>query len=216
MTTLATQSPVDEAIFGEKSAVKGTPSTAAAGRGVGVVGLMREGGMQKAALGVQKGTSGVQKTALAVQKVAAIDAIPVAGPSLTLEIGIAPANIVLCTAPVTVAIVMLAAWVMLKSVGFPLYMNEMFAAAIVSAVGGMFASIPLYVLMRKGAQMIAKAGILSIAVRCSLVLFGMILAMQPAWGLAKMPFVYWVLAYYFPILMVETALVAWLSVKAKF
>ena len=111
---------------------------------------------------------------------------------------------------------MVAAWVLLTSTGLPAYAKEMFAGAIVSAVGGMFASIPLFVLMGKGAQMIAKAGIMSIGLRCSVVLFGMILALQPAWGLAKMPFVYWVLGYYFPILMVETALVAWLSVKAKF
>ncbi|MGN6370518.1 MAG: hypothetical protein ACTHN5_19865 [Phycisphaerae bacterium] len=146
----------------------------------------------------------------------AVDASPLVGPSLTLHIGITPANIVLFSAPATVALVMALAWIVLKSAALPLYTNEMFAAAAVSAVGGMFASIPLFVLMGKGAQMIAKAGIMSIAVRCSMVLFGMVLAMQPAWGLAKMPFVYWVLGFYFPMLIVETALVAWLSCKAKF
>ena len=152
----------------------------------------------------------------AFQSAPAIAPTPVVGTVYTIRLGLTPATIVLFSAPATVAIVMAVAWVLLTSAEFPLYANEMIAAALVSAIGGMFASLPLFVLLGKGAQMIAKAGIMSIGVRCSMVLFGMILAMQPAWGLAKMPFVYWVLAYYFPMLMVETALVAWLSVKAKF
>ena len=159
---------------------------------------------------------GAEKYILGRENAPAVSPIPVAGPLLTIRLGLTPATIVLLAAPATVAIVMLTAWVILTSAGLPLYLNEMIGGAMVSAVGGMFASIPLFALMGKGAQMIAKAGVLSIAVRCSMILFGMILAMQPAWGLAKMPFVYWVLAYYFPMLMVETGLVAWLSVKAKY
>jgi hypothetical protein len=209
MTTLATQTQVSETIFGQKSAAKG-PSVA--GFGTSTMGC-REG-----AAGVTGGRNAakINESAAIINESAAIEAAPVAGPAVTIRIGLTPANIVLFAAPVTVAIVMGLAWVVLKSVGLPLYMNEMVAAGIVSTVGGMLASVPLFVLMGKGAQMIAKAGILAIAVRCSMVLFGMVLAMQPAWGLAKMPFVYWVLGFYFPMLIVETGLVAWLSMKAKF
>jgi hypothetical protein len=41
------------------------------------------------------------------------------------------------------------------------------------------------------------------------------MAGAPAWGLERMTLVYWVMAYYFPLLMVETAVVAWLANKAK-
>jgi hypothetical protein len=42
----------------------------------------------------------------------------------------------------------------------------------------------------------------------------MAMAIAPGWGLAKMPTIYWVLTFYFPLLTVETASVAWLSHKA--
>ena len=40
-------------------------------------------------------------------------------------------------------------------------------------------------------------------------------AMGPGWGLERHPLVYWVLGFYFPLLMVETAIVGWLSHKAR-
>ena len=63
--------------------------------------------------------------------------------------------------------------------------------------------------------MIAGADLLGIAVRCGSILLLLMLAMGPGWGLARMPLVYWVFAYYFPLLSVETGVVAWLSNKAK-
>ncbi|HUO10162.1 MAG TPA: hypothetical protein VM008_17785 [Phycisphaerae bacterium] len=146
----------------------------------------------------------------------AIDSRPVLGKSVTIQIGLTPGNVTLFAAPVTVLATMAVGYILLTSLGIPLYAHEMLAGAIVSAIGGMLAAIPLFLFMNKGAQAIAQSGILSIAVRCGMILMGMILALSPAWGLAKMPFVYWVLGYYFPMLIVETAIVAWLSMKAKF
>jgi hypothetical protein len=153
---------------------------------------------------------------LRMAQATAIESRPILGPSVTINIGLTPGTVTLIAAPVTVALTMLAGWVLLTTCSLPLYAHEMGAAAIVSALGGMFASIPLFILMKKGAAAIAQAGIMSIAVRCGMVLMGMILALAPAWGLAKMPFVYWVIGFYFPMLIVETAVVAWLTNKAKF
>jgi hypothetical protein len=146
----------------------------------------------------------------------AIDSRPVLGKSITIQIGLTPANVTLFAAPVTVSATMLIGYILLTSLGLPLFPHEMLTGATISALGGMLAAIPLFLYMNKGAQAIAQAGILSIAVRCGMILMGLIFAFSPAWGLARMPLVYWVLAYYFPMLIVETAIVAWLSTKAKF
>jgi hypothetical protein len=91
----------------------------------------------------------------------------------------------------------------------------MLAAAIINIVGGTFAALPLLKLMKRGAAAIAVAGLMSIAVRCGMILGGLVLAFGPGWGLEKMPAVYWVLAFYFPLLIAETTMVAWLSYRAK-
>jgi hypothetical protein len=146
----------------------------------------------------------------------AVDSRPVLGKSITIQIGLTPATVTLCAAPVTVSTTMLVGYILLTSLGVPLFAHEMLTAAIISALGGMLAAIPLFLFMNKGAQAIAQAGILSIAVRCGVILMGLILAFSPAWGLVRMPLVYWVFGYYFPMLIVETVIVAWLSIKAKF
>ena len=145
----------------------------------------------------------------------AIESKPLAGGEVTIKLALTPGMITMLVAPLTVLVTMLLAWVPLKSLGMPVYPHEMSAAAIVNTVGGMLAALPMFLLMNRGAKAIAQAGILGIVVRVGSILMGMVLAGAGGWGLDRMTLVYWVLGFYFPMLMVETATVAWLSHKAR-
>lgn len=145
----------------------------------------------------------------------AVDSKPLVGGEINIRIALSPGMVTLVAAPVTVAITMLLGWLMLKTAGMPLHTGEMIGGAIVNVIGGFAAALPLFILMKKGASAIAQAGILGIALRCGTVLMGLLIAGATPWGLERMTLVYWVMAYYFPLLMVETAVVAWLSNKAK-
>jgi hypothetical protein len=145
----------------------------------------------------------------------AIDSTPILGTEVVIRLSLSPGMLALIAAPATVLVTMLVGWLFLKTAGLPVYAAEMFAGGIVNALGGVAASIPLFILMRKGTGAIAQAGLFGIAMRCGMILMGLMAAAQPAWGLAKMPLVWWVLGFYFPLLMAETAVVAWLANKAK-
>jgi hypothetical protein len=145
----------------------------------------------------------------------AVDNKPLVGGEINIRLALSPGMVTLLSAPITVAVTMLLGWLMLKTAGMPIYPGEMIGGAIVNVLGGVAAAAPLFILMKKGAAAIAQAGILGIALRIGTVLMAMLLAGAPAWGLERMPLVYWVLGYYFPMLIVETAVVAWLSNKAK-
>jgi hypothetical protein len=145
----------------------------------------------------------------------AIEQKALVGPELHIKVALTPGMVTLVAAPVTVGVVMLAGWVGLTTLGMSAFVREMIGAAIVSALGGMLASVPLFLWMKNGAEAIARAGLLSIGVRCVMILLGMCALFSPAWGLVRMPTVYWVLAFYFPLLVVETVVVAWLSQKAQ-
>jgi hypothetical protein len=145
----------------------------------------------------------------------AIENKPLVGAEINIRLSLSPGMVTLIAAPVSVLITMLVGWLMLTTVGMPIFAGEMVAGAIVNTVGGIFAALPLFILMKRGAVAIAQAGILGIALRIGAILMGMLIAGAPAWGLSRMPLVYWVMGYYFPLLMVETAVVAWLSNKAK-
>ena len=145
----------------------------------------------------------------------AIEQKALVGPELNIKVALTPGMVTLVAAPVTVGLVMVVGWVGLTTLGMPTFVREMAGAAIVSALGGMFASLPLFLWMKNGAEAIARAGLMSIGVRCVMILLGMCALFSPAWGLVRMPTVYWVLGFYFPLLIVETAVVAWLSQKAQ-
>ena len=145
----------------------------------------------------------------------AVDAKPLVGGEINIRIALSPGMVTLISAPITVLFTMVMAWLLLKTAGMPLYPGEMLGGAIANTVGGVAASIPLFILMKRGAQAIAQAGILGIALRVGTVLMGMLIAGAPAWGLERGVLVYWVMGFYFPLLIVETAVVAWLSNKAK-
>jgi hypothetical protein len=154
-------------------------------------------------------------TAQRAPKGDAIDSKPLAGGEVTIKLAITPGMITLIASPITVLATMLAGVILVTSVGFPIHPREMLGGAIVTTLGGLLSALPLFLLMRRGALAIAQGAIFGIAIRIGSTLFGLMLAMGPGWGLAKMPLVYWVLGFYFPLLFVETAIVGWLSHKAK-
>jgi hypothetical protein len=145
----------------------------------------------------------------------AMDSRPVVGPEIHLRLALSPGMITLLAAPLAVVLSMALAWVLLKTIGIPLHPAEMFAGAIVNTAGGMAASIPLFVRMKKGAIAIAQAGLAGIAVRMGTVFLGLLAAGAPGWGLDRTPLVGWVLGFYCPLLIAETALVSWLIRRAK-
>jgi hypothetical protein len=91
----------------------------------------------------------------------------------------------------------------------------MLAGAIANTLGGVIAAIPLLIRMRKGAIAIAQAGLMGIALRMGIVLAALLIALAPNWGLNRAALVGWSLGGYFPLLIVETAVVAWLLRKAR-
>jgi hypothetical protein len=139
-----------------------------------------------------------------------------AGPELNIRLSISPRMLLLVASPVSVLVTALVGWVVLKSMALPLHGHEMIGAAIINILGGTLAALPLFFMMKRGAIAIAQSGLMGIVVRCSVILGGLVLAFGPGWGLEKMPLVYWVLAFYFPLLIAETFMVAWLSHRAKF
>lgn len=145
----------------------------------------------------------------------AIENKPLVGGEIHIRLSLSPATITLLAGPAAVLVTMLAGWMLLKSIGMPVYHGEMVSGALVNTIGGLAGALPLFFLMKRGAAAIAQAGILGIALRCGTVLMGWLVASAAAWGLEKMPLVYWVMGFYFPLLIVETAVVAWLSQKAK-
>ena len=123
-------------------------------------------------------------------------------------------TITLLAAPITVSLTMLLGWVILTSFGWKAYPHEMFAAGLVNAVGGMLAVIPLCLMLNRGAAWIVRTSMIGIGLRMGIILLGLVLASGKGWGLEKMPLIYWTLACYFPLLIAETATVAWLSHKS--
>jgi hypothetical protein len=143
------------------------------------------------------------------------DRTTIAGPELNIRLSLSPRMILLLASPVAVLVSVAMGWLILTSMGMPLYGREMFAAAILNVVGGTVAALPLFFWMKRGAAAIAAGGLVGIAVRCMVILGGLLLAMGPGWQLAKMPLVYWVLGCYFPLLIAETAMVGWLCHRTK-
>jgi hypothetical protein len=145
----------------------------------------------------------------------AMDSRPVVGPEIHVRLALSPGMITVLSAPIAVLLSMLLAWILLTTVGVALHPAEMLAGAIVNTAGGLAASIPLFAGMKKGAIAIAQAGLAGIAVRMGTVFLGLLAAGAPGWGLDRTPLVGWVLGFYFPLLITETALVSWLIRRAK-
>jgi len=117
----------------------------------------------------------------------------------------------LLAAPVTVVATMLVGSVVLTVAGLPLFAGEMISGGIVNLIGGLLAAAVILAMMGKGTVGVAQAGILGIALRCGTVLMGILMAQMLPLGLNSTVLVYWAIGFYFPMLIVESALIAWLS-----
>jgi hypothetical protein len=139
--------------------------------------------------------------------VAPASVAPARSPSLYVSgktaVLVAPAMTVLAT--------ILVGSVVLTVMGAPLYALEMFLSGLINLSGGLAAAMVILVMMRKGVIGVAQAGIVGIALRCGTVLMGLLLVQSSPMAMDRMVLVYWALGFYFPMLIVETALIAWLS-----
>ena len=122
-------------------------------------------------------------------------------------------QVTILAAPVTVIATMLVGSVVLSLTGLPLYAGEMISGGIVNLVAGLLAAATILAMMGKGTVGVAQAGILGIAIRCGTVLMGILFTQLLPLGFDKTILVYWAIAFYFPMLIVESALIAWLSNK---
>jgi len=145
----------------------------------------------------------------------AIENKPIVGAEVTIKLSLSPGMVTLIAAPVTVAATMLLGWALLRSVGMPVHAAEMLGGAIATTIGGAFAAVPMFLLMKRGAQAIAQAALLGIALRIGATLMVMMLAGAGGWGLERIVLAYWVLGFYAPMFVVESAVNIWLSNNAK-
>lgn len=161
--------------------------------------------------------SAIRPDAVAIATAAPAPALedrPLAGPVVTIRLGLTPGTIMLLAGPLAVLLVMGLGWVVLASLGLPRHVPEMIGGGIVNVVGGLLATLPVLFFMKKGVLAILQASMLAMVVRCGVILMGLMLALAPGWNLAKMPLVLWVLCLYFPLLIVETSCIAWLNNRA--
>lgn len=144
----------------------------------------------------------------------AIESKPLVGPEITIRIALTPGTLFLIATPLAVGITMVLGYVFLTTFGLPLMVPEMIGAAILTIVAGVLASLPAIFWMKRGVMAIMQSAVFGMMIRCGALLFGLILAFSPNWGLEKMSLAYWTLGFYFPVLAAETACAAWLSSKA--
>jgi hypothetical protein len=126
-------------------------------------------------------------------------------------IRVSPGRVTLMAAPITVAATMLLGCGLLSFANLPIHPVEMAVGAMVNVVGGLLAGIALLGMMKRGAAGVAQAGILGIGFRCGTVLMGVLTVSCSGLALDPIILVYWVMAYYMPMLIVESMLVAWLT-----
>jgi hypothetical protein len=136
-----------------------------------------------------------------------------ATPEFTLQLSFS--LLTLLVAPLTVLLTLLLGWLLLTTLAIPLHTREMLAAALLNVLAGIAACLPLALAIKRGTIAIARAGLIAIALRMGLVLLALLAALAPAWHLDHTPLIAWVIAFYFPLLIAETALVAWLVNKTK-
>ncbi|HEY4329188.1 MAG TPA: hypothetical protein VGN88_05580, partial [Phycisphaerae bacterium] len=142
--------------------------------------------------------------------------------------GMSPGMVALLAAPVTIAVTMILGGLLVWVLGVELHPREMVGAAMANMLGGVAASLPLFFLMRarrnsddagrrkaEGGVAIAQGAMIGIALRIGIVLMGMVFLQVAGVGLQMMVLAYWVMGFYFPVLMAETAVVAWLSQRAE-
>jgi hypothetical protein len=119
-------------------------------------------------------------------------------------------TLLLISAPLTVLVTLMLSTSFLTLASLPLHRFELIAATLIALTAGLVAVLPLHNSLRSNAQAekLLRAALASIALRAGLFFVGAYLAMGPGYHLAQMPLFYWVLAFYFPTMITETATIA--------
>ena len=119
--------------------------------------------------------------------------------------------VLLISSPLSVALTMLFGWLFMSVLALPLHAGEMVGAAIVAIVGGIVSALPLINAMQTNqADTMAKSALSGIGIRVVVLLAGAWLAMGKNWGLGAEPLAFWLLGFYFPMLVAETGVMAWI------
>ncbi len=115
----------------------------------------------------------------------------------------------LLSTPVAVGLCLLLGWGGMISLEMQRYTREMFAAGAVIFVAGIAATLPMIVLLNKGAVAMARGALSAHAIRLLAALLGALVLMAPHWHLQKSAAIEWVLGFYFVLLIIETAASTW-------
>ncbi|HVX84809.1 MAG TPA: hypothetical protein VH253_08335 [Phycisphaerae bacterium] len=119
-------------------------------------------------------------------------------------------TIIALSAPVGVGVVYGVGWLILHSYNIP-YQRELLAAAILSAVAGVLAVIPMLLLMARGAIAMVHLTMIATIVRMLLTLGGLILLFGPAWKLDHGVLVLCTAACYIAVMTAESTATIWAS-----
>ncbi len=98
----------------------------------------------------------------------------------------------------------------------PLYMREMLAAALVSAVVGLLAVLPMVVLIGRSAILLLRCAVLANMTRLVGVTLGgiLVIALAPV-HLHKTVVLLWLAAFYFILLIAESVASSWVIKHSK-
>lgn len=130
--------------------------------------------------------------------------------TMTTRVPPSAARVLLGATPVAVGAAMALGYLVIASLGTPVFGREMLAAGAVALVAGWASSVPLLLAMRSGnGAKMPTAALLGAGLRVLLMLTGTLLLLGPGFGLARFPAVLWALGFYLPLLAADTAVVAW-------
>ncbi|HTV47480.1 MAG TPA: hypothetical protein VMG59_03455 [Phycisphaerae bacterium] len=116
----------------------------------------------------------------------------------------------LLTSPVVILCVMCVGIVGLSLLKRPLYLEEMFIAALLSVTVGVLAVLPMAILISRGAVLLIRCAQLAIMIRLVGPIIGvLIVLLVPAWHAHRQQILIWLLAFYFVLYLVENLVSSW-------
>jgi hypothetical protein len=118
--------------------------------------------------------------------------------------------VLLLTAPVVVALSLLAGIAGVSMLRRPLYLEEMFVAALISMTVGILAVLPMALLINRGAVLLIRCAQLAIMIRLVGPVIGVIVVLMiPAWHANKEQLLIWLLVFYFVLYLAESVVSSW-------
>jgi len=116
----------------------------------------------------------------------------------------------LLTSPVVILCAMLVGIVGLSLLKRPLYLQEMFIAALISVTVGILAVLPMTILISRGAVLLIRCAQLAIIIRLVGPMIGaLIVLMVPAWHAHMQQLLIWLLVFYFVLYLAESWVSSW-------